>query len=95
MKAKLLSRSKELLSDGSIVEMVLWQVQESVLGSQHCYKYSLYYGRDGTRIVAYDNERQKGDHCHIDGVELPYKFTTVEALVNDFMLEVHKRRQQK
>jgi len=27
-------------------------------------KYSLFYGRAGSRIVGYDNERDKGDHRH-------------------------------
>jgi predicted transcriptional regulator len=30
--------------------------------------------------VGFDNERGKGDHCHMDGKELPYKFTSVGQL---------------
>ncbi|WP_245409134.1 DUF6516 family protein [Shinella sp. WSJ-2] len=67
MDAVLLERSKTVLPDGSIVEIVLWQVPEPVAGSEHCYKYRLFYGRDGRRIVGFDNERGKGDHCHLDG----------------------------
>ena len=29
------------------------------------------YVVDGVRIVGFDNERGKGDRCHIDGQELP------------------------
>jgi hypothetical protein len=92
MKARLLLASKDVLSDGAIVEMVIWEVPRPVPGSSHRYKYRLYYGRNGRRIVAYDNERNKGDHRHIDGVEQPYAFTTLDALLADFRLEVRARR---
>ncbi|MGX5721835.1 toxin-antitoxin system TumE family protein [Shinella zoogloeoides] len=92
MDAVLLSRSKTVLPDGAIVEIVLWQVPEPVAGSMHRYKYRLFYGRDGRRIVGFDNERGKGDHCHLDGEEQPYAFSTVAALLEDFQAEIAKRR---
>ena len=92
MKARLLHRSKSVLSDGAIVEMVIWDVPVPVVGSRHGYKYSLFYGRDGRRIVGFDNERPKGDHCHLDGEEHAYAFSSVEALMADFMREIEKRR---
>ncbi|UPA25297.1 toxin-antitoxin system TumE family protein [Shinella oryzae] len=92
MDAVLLERSKTVLPDGSIIEIVLWRVPEPVAGSAHSYKYRLFYGRDGRRIVGFDNERGKGDHCHLDGRELRYAFTTVSALLADFQAEVAKRR---
>lgn len=45
-------------------------------------------GRDSIRTVGYDNERGKGDHKHIGKVETPYKFTTGEQLVADFLADV-------
>jgi len=90
--AQLLYRQKSVLSDGAILEMVIWQLSAPVEGSRHSYKYRLYYGRSGKRIVGYDNERPKGDHRHIDGVEASYAFTTVENLVRDFMSDVQARR---
>ena len=92
MTADLLRRQKSVLSDGAILEMVIWRLSAPVQGSRHRYKYRLFYGRSGNRIVGYDNERPKGDHRHIDGVEEPYAFTTVEALVRDFMADVQARR---
>lgn len=92
MGAELLLRRKDMLSDGAIVEMVIWKVPIAIAGSRHGYKYRLYYGRDGKRIVGYDNERGKGDHCHLDGTEHPYAFTTPEALIDDFLAEVKARR---
>lgn len=92
MKAKLLLKSKEVLSDGAIVEMVLWQLPQPVIGSAHIYKYRLYYGRNGVRVVGYDNERLKGDHRHLDGDESRYEFIDVDRLIEDFLQEVHNRR---
>jgi len=45
------------------------------------------------RLVGYDNERGKGDHCHLDGIEFPYRFSTPERLWDDFIAEVNKRRE--
>ena len=39
-------------------------------------------------MVGYGNERGKGDHKHIGKVEIPYRFTTVEQLVADFLEDV-------
>ncbi len=85
---------KLVLEDGSIIEMVIWSVPTPVVGSKHAYKYRLYFGRDGSRIVCFDNERGKGDHRHVDGRELPYEFRDVDRLVADFMAEVRMRLRQ-
>ena len=47
---------------------------------------------DGQRIVGFDNERGKGDFCHLDGKELPYTFISVNQLVEDFITAVTARR---
>ena len=49
---------------------------------------------NGNRVVGFDNERGKGDHCHLDGIERKYDFTTVEQLMADFIAEIEKRRKQ-
>lgn len=92
MKAEIIRREKSVLSDGSVLELTIWRLQEPVAGSDHAYKYSLYFGRKGERIVGYDNERGKGDHRHLDGVESRYAFVTVEALIADFLADVQARR---
>ena len=94
MSAVLLHRERLDLDDGSVVEMVLWFVPEPVAGSCHPYKYRLYFGRGGVRLVGYDNERGKGDHRHRFGIEEPYRFTTVEQLMSDFLEDVAKERQR-
>lgn len=92
MESVLLERTKRTDPDGSIVEVVIWQVPEPVPGSSHLYKYRLFYGRNGVRLVGFDNERGKGDHCHLEGSERPYSFTTVQALVRDFNAAIAGRK---
>ncbi|EIJ33017.1 hypothetical protein Thini_0363 [Thiothrix nivea DSM 5205] len=75
-EAKLTLRRKARYDDGAIREMVIWELPESVPGSQHSYKYRFFYGKDGKRIIGYDNERGKGDHKHVNDVEIPYTFTS-------------------
>ena len=93
MGAQLLHRERLDFDDGGVVEMVLWRVPEPVAGCRHPFKYRLYYGRGGTRIVGYDNERGKGDHRHRGGGEEPYRFTTVAKLMNDFRADVAQERE--
>ncbi|MCA1974387.1 MAG: DUF6516 family protein [Caenispirillum sp.] len=93
MPADLLFHQKFLYGDDMIVEMKIWRVPEPVAGSVHAFKYSLYFGRAGKRIVGYDNERGKGDHRHYFDREEPYHFTTVEQLMADFLADVRSARQ--
>ena len=92
MPAELRHRDRLDFDDGAVAEMVIWQVPSPVAGSQHSYKYRLYYGRDGKRMVGYDNERGKGDHRHRHGRQEPYRFTTVERLMSDFLADVAEER---
>ncbi len=91
MKARLIQRRKLTLPDGGTVEYVIWKLPHPVMGSHHQYKYRLYFGKDGIRIVGFDNERGKGDHCHLDGQKFPYQFTNVDDLLNDFFGEIERR----
>ena len=92
MKAVLAYHDKQVLPDGTIVEMKIWELPKPVAGSGHKLKYSLFYGREGERLVCYDNERGKGDHRHIEGKEEPYAFTSVEKLIEDFKADVRQVR---
>ena len=88
MKAKRLFYDKATLPDGSIVEMVIWQLPQANAERSHGLKYSLFYGRDGKRIVGYDNELGKGDHKHVGLKESRYRFVSVEKLLADFLSDV-------
>jgi hypothetical protein len=85
---------KVVLSDGGILEIRIFIVPKPVLGSEHKFKYALFYGRKGETLVLYDNERLKGDHRHRGDREEPYRFTTIERLVRDFLDDVGAIRTQ-
>lgn len=91
MKAVLLAHTKEVRDDGSIVEIVVWELPEPLPPCTHGYKYRLFFGRPGVEYVRYDNERGKGDHRHVDGREAPYAFSTLEQLLDDFERDVLNR----
>lgn len=90
MRARLLARAKEVRDDGSIVEIVIWELPEPLRPSSHRYEYRLYFGAGGVSRVRYDNERGKGDHRHVDDRESSYEFTTVEQLLQDFQSDVER-----
>ena len=92
MAAQLITAIKNINPDGSILEIVIWKVPKPVPPTEHGYKYRAVYVVDGVRIVGFDNERGKGDHCHIDGKELPYAFIGVDQLLEDFIAAVETRR---
>lgn len=93
MPARLLTRFKDDTPDGSILEVVVWKVPAPVPPTEHGYKYSAVYVVDGIRVVGFDNERDKGDHCHWDGVEVPCTFVSVDQLIDDFIAAVAARRE--
>jgi hypothetical protein len=92
MAAQLITAIKNINPDGSILEIVIWKVPKPVPPTEHGYKYRAVYVVDGVRIVGFDNERGKGDHCHIDGKELPYAFKGVDQLLEDIIAAVETRR---
>jgi hypothetical protein len=82
----------QVLPDGAIVEMKIWELAAPVTGSAHKLKYSLFYGVEGERLVGYDNERDKGDHRHIGDHQERYVFKTVQLLMADFLADVRRLR---
>ena len=92
MKARLLFEDRVSYPDGAILEMRLWRLPQADAERPRALKYSLFYGRDGERIVGYDNERGKGDHRHYREREEPYPFITEEKLIADFLADVQRER---
>lgn len=70
------------------VQIVVWALPDPVPPSEHRFKYRMAYVVDGKRVVGYDNERGKGDHRHLGGLEAPYAFRDVPTLVDDFWADV-------
>jgi hypothetical protein len=92
MKARLITRFKDVTPEGGVIELVVWRVPEPISPSSHGFKYRAAYSIDSVRVVGFDNERGKGDHCHIAGIERPYIFTSVDQLIEDFIAAVDAAR---
>lgn len=90
MRATLRLRSRVVLADGSVVEMVAWELPRKTPERPHGLKYRLYCGRDGKCLVRYDNETGKGDHLHYGELEQRYRFRTWEKLIEDFLADVDR-----
>ena len=96
MSAKQLYKDRFEYDDGLILEIVVWDLPAPVVGSEHHYKYSLFYGNtEQGRVVGYDNERPKGDHRHYGNQEEPYTLISIEQLITDFMNDVKQVRSQR
>lgn len=89
-KAISILNEKRKQDDGSIIELVIWKLPEPVPGSGRDYKYRLYYGNNGERLVGYDNERGKGDHKHLLDMEYSYTFSNIDDLIRDFLNDIRK-----
>jgi Family of unknown function (DUF6516) len=88
MDATPVARTKEVRDDGSLIEIVIWEVPEPLPPCLHRFKYRLFYGAGGISRVRYDNERGKGDHRHIGAREFDYAFTSIEQLLDDFRFDI-------
>lgn len=92
MKARLIARSLIEIDDRSFTQTVIWEVPHSLRGSVHRYKYRLAYVVDGVCAIRYDNETGKGDDVHHGDREVPYTFTSIEALLETFIRDVERWR---
>ena len=90
MKAKQLLHRRVVLADDVFAELLLWDVPVPVFGSRHNYKYSLALVCAGVCVLRYDNERGKGDHRHIDNIEMAYPFKDVSTLLSDFQSDMER-----
>lgn len=90
--AVLLYRHRQDFDDGAILEAIVWKLARPIAGSAHPYKYRLFYGYTGKRVIGYDNERPKGDHRHYRQRESAYIFVSPERLIDDFLADVALER---
>ena len=89
-RATLLLQEKVVLTDGAIVELVIWQLARPTAERPHGLKYRLYFGRGGKSLVRYDNETGKSDHRHIMNREEPYRFISIARLREDFEADIRR-----
>lgn len=94
MKAELLIRERVVYPDGALVEMVVWRLPAPSPPSPHRFKYRLAYVVGGERVIGYDNERGKGDHRHVRGREEPFRFSSIDALLEEFAAQVEALRRR-
>ena len=94
-QAELLLRERLVLSQRAFVEIVIWRLPAVSRGSEHGFKYRLAHVANGRCVLRFDNEVGKGDHMHVEEVEVPYAFTDLQALQADFWRVVSRRRRGK
>jgi len=94
--AKLIYKRKTTYSDGTVVEMAIWELPHRSDERPHGLKYRLHCSKiDGSLIVRYDNESGKGDHRHYSNKEEVYQFKDVETLIADFIRDIATERLRK
>ena len=94
MKARELFNRRVPVAEQAFAELVLWEVPEPLPGSKHCYKYRLVFVVAGECVLRYDNEAGKGDHKHVSGKEVKYRFVSVDKLMADFFEDVKRWRDE-
>ena len=94
MKARELFNRRVPVTELAFAELVLWEVPEPVSGSAHRYKYRLAFVVAGECVLRNDNEAGKGDHKHVRGKEVRYRFVSADKLVADFFEEVRRWRNE-
>lgn len=87
MQAVLLMDGRRIPDEDRFVEMTIWQLPRPLPGSPHNYKYRLACVADEVCVLRYDNETGKGDHKHLGEREVPYVFTTLDQMVEDFLAD--------
>jgi hypothetical protein len=71
------------------VEVLIWRLAQPLSGSAHRYKDRLADIVDNACVLRDDNETGKGDHKHLEEVEVPYQFTDLDTLQADSWADVH------
>ena len=88
-RARLLIATKLTLGSGYIEEVKVWRVPVSERYPQGIrFRLVLVDRRTGDIALLYDNHWPKGPHVHAGGVEIRYRFKSVEQLVKDFQEHV-------
>ena len=90
MRAKQIFNRRVTITKNTFAELVIWEVPKPVPGSNHEYKYRMALVHYGVSVLRYDNEAGKGDHKHIGIDEQPYIFKDVDQLINDFLEDVRR-----
>jgi hypothetical protein len=90
MKAKQIFNRRVVITKDSFAELVIWEVPKPLAGSTHSYKYRMALVHYGASVLRYDNDAGKGDHKHIGFDEQPYIFKDVDKLIQDFLEDIRR-----
>ena len=93
MTAQRLIHFKKRIADNLVKEVKVWRLPKPVAASVHPYKYSLALIANERCVLRYDNERGKGDHKHLDDLEMPIEWTSLGELLADFDRDIQCWRQ--
>jgi len=94
VKAILVQSEKQVFENGAVRQVKIWLVPKPVPPATHRFKYRLVYVMAGVRVIGFDNERGKGDHRHLHGVETPYVFEGIAKLLADFRALIRAERRE-
>jgi hypothetical protein len=92
VKARLVLREKRIVAGRGRVGVAAIEVWEVARSNDYPTgrKYRLFLVVAGSVLVGFDNHKPKGPHLHMEGKQVPYRFTTIEQLVGDFWDLVRK-----
>ena len=79
---------RRAIGEDRFAELVIWRLPQPAPGSTHSYKYRLAFVVAEQCVLRFDNESGKGDHKHIREIEVPYVFTSLPQLIEDFLQEI-------
>lgn len=89
-KAEKIHGFRITLPTGELVEVSVHRLPMPIPPCSHDYRYRMVMIRERVRVVGYDNERGKGDHRHLNGVETRYHFRGLAELFADFKADVKR-----
>ena len=84
MKARLIFREKNTVRERFIVEYRIHDVGKSRRYPDGLKYAIICFDTKTQKRVLMDNHHPKGHHLHIDDEELPYEFSNIDSLVEDF-----------
>lgn len=90
MPATLIQKRRYELDAARLVSVSIYELPAPLPGSAHRFKYRLALVVNGVCVLRYDNEAGKGDHKHLGKIEVPYTFTDLDTLVDDFWSDVDR-----
>lgn len=90
MPAELIQKERFDLADDRFIDLAVWKLPAPLPGSAHPYKYRLALVVKDICVLRYDNEAGKGDHKHLGSREIPYQFTDLKRLTQDFWADVSR-----